>query len=129
MHMARNRAAELLRRPEDPQRATFLELFFDLVFVVAFFQLSSVLAQDPTWNGALQTLVLLLAVWFVWLITAGVTDRFTQTPVVQLLVIVTMLGSLVLSGALPEAFGRHGWLFVGVYLAIQVGRSLFLVFA
>jgi low temperature requirement protein LtrA len=127
--MARNRAAELLRRPEDPQRATFLELFFDLAFVVAFFQLSNVLAHDPTWSGGLQTLVLLLAVWFVWLITAGVTDRFAQTPVVQLLVIVTMLGSLVLSAALPEAFGRHGWLFAGVYIAIQVGRSLFLVFA
>jgi low temperature requirement protein LtrA len=127
--MARNRVAELLRRPEDPQRATFLELFFDLAFVVAFFQLSSVLAKDPTWNGALQTLVLLLAVWFVWSVTAGVTDRFAQTSAVQLLVIATMLGSLVLAAALPEAFGRHGWLFAGVYLAIQVGRSLFLAFA
>ncbi len=127
--MATNRAAELLRRPEDPERATFLELFFDLAFVVAFFQLSGGLTQHLTWRGALQTLVLLLAVWFVWFVTAGVTDRLRQRPAVQLLVIVTMLGSLVLAAALPEAFGRHGLAFAGVYVAIQVCRGLFLMFA
>jgi low temperature requirement protein LtrA len=127
--MTTDRAAQLLRRPEDPQRATFLELFFDLAFVVAFFQLSSTLAQDVTWSGALQALVLLLAVWFVWFVTAAVTDRFAQTPVIQYLVIVTMLGTVVLAAALPEAFGRRGWLFAAAYLAIQISRSLFLVFA
>lgn len=59
-----SRAGELLRRPEDP-RAAFLELCFDLVFVLALAQLSQVLIQNLTWSGAFQKLVLLLAMWWV----------------------------------------------------------------
>ena len=70
-----SRAAGLLRRPEEP-RATFLELFFDLVFVFALFQLSQGLLEHLSWSGAFQTLVLLLAVWWVWVQTAWLTDRF-----------------------------------------------------
>jgi low temperature requirement protein LtrA len=128
--MTTNRAAGLLRGPGQPQRPTFLELFFDLAFVLAFFQLSHRLTQDLTWHGALQTLVLLLALWFVWYITAGITDRLDpQRPAVRLLVIATMLGTLVIAAALPEAFGRRGLVFATVYVAIQVGRGLFIVLA
>ncbi|WP_158609971.1 low temperature requirement protein A [Micromonospora musae] len=44
--MARGNAAELIRKAGDPQQATFLELFFDLVFVLALTQLSRDLAAD-----------------------------------------------------------------------------------
>ena len=44
--MTTSRAAELLRRPEEPRRATFLELFFDLVFIFALTQLSHGLIRD-----------------------------------------------------------------------------------
>jgi low temperature requirement protein LtrA len=122
--------AELLRRPGEPQRATFLELFFDLVFVLAITQLSHGLIQDLTWSGALRTLVLLLAVWWVWTNTAWITDLYDpQRPAIQLLVIATMLGTLVMAVALPDAFGKRGLIFAGVYVAIQVGRSLFLLIA
>ena len=128
--MATNRAAELLREPEDPQRVTFLELFFDLAFVFAFFQLSHRLTQHLTWSGALQALVLLVSLWFVWFITAGITDRLDpRRPAIQLLVIATMLGTLAVAAALPEAFGRRGLIFATVYVTIQVGRGLFLVLA
>jgi low temperature requirement protein LtrA len=63
--MTPSRAAELLRKPGSPQWATFLELFFDLVFVLALTQLSRGLIQHLTWTGPFQTLVL-LAVWWVW---------------------------------------------------------------
>jgi low temperature requirement protein LtrA len=125
--MATSRAGELLRRPGDPQRATYLELFFDLAFVVALFQLSRGLIQDLRWSGAFQTLVLLLAVWFVWFSTAWITDRLDpRRTAVQLVVIATLVGSLVMAATLPEAFGRRGLAFAGAYVAIQVGRSLFL---
>ena len=128
--MTTSRAGELLRKPGDPQRATFLELFFDLAFVFALTQLSHGLIQDLTWSGAFQTLVLLLAVWWVWFSTAWITDRFDpQRPAIQLLVIATMVGSLVMAAALPEAFGRQGLVFAGAYVAIQIGRSIFLVLA
>ncbi len=60
--MTTSRAAELLRKPRSRQRATFLELLFDLVFVLALTQLSRGLIQHLTWTGAFHTLVPLLAV-------------------------------------------------------------------
>jgi low temperature requirement protein LtrA len=125
-----SRAAELLRQPWDPQRATFLELFFDLVFVLALTQLSSGLIQHLSWSGAFQTLVLLLALWWVWVHTAGLTDIFDpQRPPIQLVVTASMLGTLVLAAVAPEAFGRQGLVFAGAYVAIQLGRSVFVVLA
>jgi low temperature requirement protein LtrA len=126
--MTTGRAAKLLRRAGDPQRATFLELFFDLVFVVALAQLSRGLAEHLGWDGAFRTLVLLLAMWWVWSSTAWITDRLnTQQPAIQALVIATMVGSLVMAAALPEAFGDTGLIFAGTYVAIQIGRGLVLV--
>jgi low temperature requirement protein LtrA len=126
----RSRAATLLRGTEDPGRATFLELFFDLVFVFAVFRLSQGLLDRLSWSGALQTVVLLLAVWWVWSQTAGTADRFDpRRPAIQLLIIGSMFGSFVLAIAAPEAFGTGGLIFAGVYVAVQVGRSFFLVVA
>ncbi|MET7667379.1 low temperature requirement protein A [Micromonospora luteifusca] len=123
--MTTSRAGRLLRKPEDPQRATFLELFFDLAFVYVLTQLSRVLSQDLTWRGAFHTLVLLLAVWWVWCSTATVPDRFDpQRPTIQLLVIATLVGSLVMAVALPAVFGAQGLVFAGAYVAVQAGRSI-----
>jgi low temperature requirement protein LtrA len=124
----RSRAAELVRKPGDPQQATFLELFFDLVFVLALTQLSRGLGQHLSWSGAFQTLVLLLALWWVWVHTAGFTDMFDpRRPQIQLVVTASMLGALVMAAVAPEAFGKLGPIFVGAYLAIQLGRDVFVV--
>ncbi|MFR9781112.1 low temperature requirement protein A, partial [Micromonospora sp. MS34] len=126
--MATSRAAELVREAGDPQRATFLELFFDLVFVLALAQLSRGLAEDLGWSGAFRTLVLLGAMWWVWSSTAWLTDRTDpQRAVIQALVIATMVGSLVMAAAVPEAFGDTGLIFAGAYVAIQLSRGLILV--
>ncbi|WP_406040150.1 low temperature requirement protein A [Micromonospora sp. NBC_00898] len=122
--MTRNRSTELLRSPRDPQRPAFLELFFDLAFVFALTQLSHRLIDDLSWSGAFQTLVLLLAAWWVWSATAMITDRLNpQQPAIQALVIATMVGSLVMAVAVPDAFGDTGLIFAGAYVAIQVGRG------
>ncbi|MET7967584.1 low temperature requirement protein A [Micromonospora sp. NPDC005305] len=128
--MTTSRAAELLRRPGGPQRATFLELFFDLVFVLALAQLSRGLADDLGWSGVFRTLVLLAAMWWVWSSTAWLTDRTDpQRPVIQALVIATMVGSLVMAAAVPEAFGDTGLIFAGAYVAVQLSRGLVLMVA
>ncbi|SCL33043.1 Low temperature requirement protein LtrA [Micromonospora rhizosphaerae] len=122
--------AKLLRRPGEPRQTNFLELFFDLVFVVALAQLSQALIQDLRWSGAFQTLVLLLAMWWIWTMTAWTTDLYDpERPAIQLLVTATMLGSLVMVVALPDAFGERGLVFAGTYVTIHVGRQLFLVLA
>jgi low temperature requirement protein LtrA len=132
--MATSWAAELLRKPGQPQRATFLELFFDLVFVFALTRVSQRLVEDITSQRRIvlteagQTLLLLLALYMVWQITALVTDWYDpQRPEIQLVVVATMLGSLVMAAALPEAFATWGAIFAGAYVAIHLGRGLFLV--
>jgi low temperature requirement protein LtrA len=121
-------AATPPREPEDPQRATFLDLFFDLVFVFALFRLSQELLEHLGWRAAVQTVVLLLAVWWVWVQTAAVSDRFDpRWPPIQVLVIASMFGSFVLAAAATGAFGTRGPVFAGAYVAVQVGRALFLV--
>jgi low temperature requirement protein LtrA len=52
--------------PDDEHSITPLELFFDLVFVFAITQVTSGLADDPTWGGALRGMLVLAALWFAW---------------------------------------------------------------
>jgi low temperature requirement protein LtrA len=123
-----SRTATLLREPAEPRQVTFLDLFLDLVFVSALFQLSRGLLAHLRWSGAFQTAVLLLAVWSVWNYTARIGDRYDlRRTAIQLLVIGSMFGSFVLAAAVPEAFGTRGPVFAGTYVAVQVGRGLFLV--
>ena len=110
-----------------PDRATFLELLFDLVVVAVLFQLTHTLREHLSWVGALQSLVLLLAAWRIWLITTWITDRLDpQRVAIQRLIIGIIVGSLVLAAALPQAFGKYGLIFASVYVAMHIGRQLFL---
>src|SRR3954447_25224328 len=119
-----------LRRPAGTeQRATSLELFYDLVFVFAVTQVSHHLLDDLTWRGAGQSAFLLLVVWWSWNYTTWVTNELDpESPVVRLLMIALMLGSLLMAAAMPAAFTARAGLFVGSYLAIQIGRHSFLTF-
>jgi low temperature requirement protein LtrA len=114
---------------EEP-RVTPLELFYDLVFVFAITQVSHLLLEHLTWEGVGQSLVVLLVVWWGWNYTAWVTNELDpDTLAVRLLMIGLMLGSLLMAVAIPEAFGDHALLFAGSYVAIQLGRHIFLTFA
>ena len=125
MRFARRRDVE-----DDEQRATALELFYDLVFVFAITQVSHVLLDNLTWEGVLQASIALLAVWWAWNYTTWVTNELDpDSAVVRLLLIALMLGSLLMAVAIPEAFGERGLLFAGSYVAVQVGRHTFLAFA
>src|SRR3954466_10797513 len=116
-------------RGEDEQRATSLELFYDLVFVFAVTQISHHLVGHLSWEGAGQSALLLLVVWWSWNYTTWVTNELDpESPVVRLLMIALMLGSLLMAAAMPAAFTARAGLFVGSYLAIQIGRHSFLTF-
>ena len=111
-------------------KVTNIELFFDLVFVYAVTQLSHTLLHGLNLMGALQVLLLFLAVWWVWVFTSWVTNWLDpERPVVRLALLTLMLAGLLLSIALPEAFGHRGLLFAGAYVFMQVGRTLFTLWA
>jgi len=122
--------AGLLRSRDSHARVTFVELFFDLVFVFAITQLSHRLLEHMTLTGALTTLFLLLSVWWVWMYTCWFTNWIDpDKPAVRMLLFALMLAGLLMSAAIPNAFGHEGLLFAIAYAFIQVVRSAFMVFA
>ena len=123
---------DLLRRREghEQRRVSFVELFFDLVFVFAVTQLSHFLIEHFTLVGAAQTLLLMLAVWWVWICTTWVTNWLDPERLpVRLVLMALMLLGLILSSSIPKAFESRGLAFAGAYVAMQVGRTLFFLWA
>lgn len=120
----------LFRKPVPNQhnRVTYAELFFDLVFVFAVTQISHSLLGRFTPLGALQTTLLFLAVWWVWIYTSWITNWLNPelTPV-RILLFFLMFGGLVLSTSIPRAFEDRGLWFALAYAAMQVGRTVFFV--
>jgi low temperature requirement protein LtrA len=111
------------------QRATTLELFYDLVFVFAITQVSHLLLAHLDWTGVGQSVLVLLVVWWSWNYTTWVTNELDPASVVvRLLLIALMLASLLMAIAIPQAFGDKALLFAASYVAIQVGRHSFLTF-
>jgi low temperature requirement protein LtrA len=117
------------RDPAEQQRTTNLELFYDLVFVFAVTQVSHLLLAHLTLAGAAKSTLVLLVVWWAWNYTTWVTNELDpDSDAVRLLLLGIMLASLLMAVAIPEAFGSRALLFAGSYVAIQVGRHLFLTF-
>jgi len=111
-------------------RVTTLELFFDLVFVFAVTQLSHSLLAHLTLEGALQSVLLMLAIWWVWVFTAWVTNWLSPDhPTVRAMLFVLMAVGLVLSTSLPQAFSDRAAPFALAYVGMQLGRSLFMLWA
>jgi low temperature requirement protein LtrA len=128
--MSESRGRHLRQREDEEQRATNLELFFDLVFVFAVTQLSHTLLSHLTLTGAGRTLFMLLVVWWGWTYTTWMTNWFDPDAIaVRLVLIGCMLASLMMAIAIPEAFGDRALLFAGGYTALQVVRNLFVVWA
>ncbi len=123
---------DLLRRREghDAGKVTYVELFFDLVFVFAVTQLSHSLIAHYSVEGGLQTLLLLLAVWWAWIDTSWVTNWLDPDKVpVRVALLALMLVGLILSATIPEAFDSRAVAFACAYVSFQVGRSLFFLWA
>jgi len=112
------------------ERVGFIELFFDLVFVFAVTQVSHSIILHPDPVGFVQAGLLFLAIWWVWVDTAWVTNWLDVRHMpVRLLLFVLMGAALVMTISLPDAFGERAWPFALAYLFIQIGRHLFMLLA
>ena len=112
--------------PDGDHRVGAIELFFDLVFVFAVTQLSHYLLEHHTPIGIAQALIMFLAVWWAWVYTAWATNWLDpERAPVRLALGAVMLVSLVMSSAIPGAFGPYGIHFALAYVAIQVGRTAY----
>jgi low temperature requirement protein LtrA len=111
------------------QRATFFELFFDLVYVFAVTQLSHhLLEAGLSWSAAAETALMLVAIYWAWNYTTWMANWFDpETTAVRLVLIFVMLASLLMAVAIPEGFGAWAVLFASSYVALQVARNAFVV--
>jgi low temperature requirement protein LtrA len=116
------------RRDRGEQRATFFELFFDLVYVFAVTQLSHHLLENLSWAGAAEAALMLVAVYWAWNYTTWMANWFDpETVPVRLVLTFVMLGSLLMAVAIPGGFGDRSVLFAASYAALQIGRNAFVV--
>jgi low temperature requirement protein LtrA len=123
--MSSNGPARLLRAPQEPRRIVYLELFFDLAFLLAFSRLSGNMLAHPNLSGAFHTLVLLAALYWLWNATTWAADWYDPNHrIVQGIIVGTMLGALLMAAAVPKAFGAYALVFAGAYVTVNVGRGL-----
>jgi low temperature requirement protein LtrA len=107
-------------QPEAEQRVTSLELFFDLVFVFAITQVTTLLSNDPTWHGLVRGLLVLGALWWAWTAYAWLTNTLNpEEGAVRIAMFGAMAAMLIVALAVPEAFGDHGVIFGVAYLAVR----------
>ncbi|MBQ1049440.1 low temperature requirement protein A [Micromonospora sp. C51] len=123
------RGGALLRGENGTSRATFLELFLDLALVFALTRVSvryiDEVEHGLTVLGFLETLILFLALWHVWTLINWVTSRYEPDALtIQLVVVGTMFGSLVMAVTLPRGFEERALAFVVAYLVTVIGRPL-----
>jgi low temperature requirement protein LtrA len=106
---------------QQERRTSYLELFFDLVFVFAITQVTALLLADPSAAGFLRAALILGLIWWAWSGYAWMTnaieiDRFE----VRLLFLVGTAGAFFMALAVPEAFGAQGLWFAVPYLVVRM---------
>ena len=102
------------------QQVTTLELFFDVVFVFAITQVTGFLADHPTWDGLLRGLMMLGALWWAWASYAWLTNTLNpEEGAVRLAVFGAMAAMLIVSLAVPNAFGTDGVTFGVAYFVVR----------
>lgn len=108
------------------ERVTTLELFFDLVFVLALTQLTQLFEHDPTWAGSGRVVLVFGVLWYMYGGYAWLTNHVSPTTVGQrVLLLLAMAGFLVTAVATPHVFDDTGVLFGVGYLGV-IGVHLLL---
>ncbi len=109
------------------QSATFVELFFDLVFVFAITKITYLLAHDLTWVGAAHAALILWMVWWAWTqFTWTLNPANTDHGPVRIVTLVATAAAFFLAEAVPDAFGSTGIPFALAYVVVRcLGIGLF----
>ena len=116
---SRRLSAEL----RDEERVTPLELFFDLVFVLAITQCTALMAHDPTWSGLAQGLLVLGMLWWAWVGYSWLTSVINpEEGPVRLVMFGAIAALLIVSLCVPEAFDDLAIVFALAYGAVRIAQ-------
>jgi low temperature requirement protein LtrA len=120
---APERAPRLTAVLRQTERVTPLELFFDLVFVLAITQCTALMAAEPTWTGLAKGLVVLGVLWWPWTGYAWLTSVVDpEEGAVRIVMFVAMAGFLVAALCVPDAFGESALLFACAYGIVRAAH-------
>ncbi len=112
------------------ERVTPLELFFDLVFVLALTQCTTLMAGTPTWTSMLKGLLVLGMLWWSWVGYAWLTSVVDpEEGAVRLAMFAAMAAFLVAALCVPGAFGSEALLFACAYAAVRTAHIVLFMLA
>jgi low temperature requirement protein LtrA len=107
-----------------------LELFFDLVFVLALTQCTALMAADPSWEGLAQGLLILGVLWWSWVGYSWLTSVVDpEEGIVRFAMFAAMAGLLVAALCVPDAFGDSAFLFACAYGLVRAAQIVLFVVA
>jgi low temperature requirement protein LtrA len=123
------RSSRLGATLREGERVTPLELFFDLVFVLAITQCTALMAHHPTWSGLAQGLLVLGMLWWAWTGYAWLTSVLDpEEGAVRLIIFGAMAALLLVSLCVPEAFGSLGLAFALILGVVRYAQiALFML--
>jgi low temperature requirement protein LtrA len=117
------RQPRLRARLREEERVTPLELFFDLVFVLAITQCTALMSHTPTWSGLAQGLLVLGMLWWAWVGYAWLTSVVDpEEGAVRLVIFGAMAALLIVALCVPEAFDGLALVFALAYGAVRVAH-------
>ena len=107
--------------PQGERHATWLELFFDLVFVIAVAELAHLLHDDLSPRGLLVYAALFVPVWWQWIDFSYYGDQYdTDDLSYRLALLAAMLGVVILALTIPEVPHGGSTAFAAAYVALRV---------
>jgi low temperature requirement protein LtrA len=126
---AQGRPRRLSAVLREEERVTPLELFFDLVFVLALTQCTALMAADPTWQGLAKGILVLGVMWWSWVGYAWLTSVVDpEEGTVRLAMFAAMAAFLVVALCVPGAFGDEALLLACAYFVVRFAQiGLFVI--
>jgi low temperature requirement protein LtrA len=124
------RTPRLTAVPRSEQRVTPLELFFDLVFVLALTQCTALMADHPSWGGVGKGLLVLGLMWWSWVGYAWLTSVVNpEEGAIRFAIFAAMAAMLVVALCVPAAFGDSRMLFAVAYAGVRFGQIALFILA
>jgi low temperature requirement protein LtrA len=125
-----SRAPRVSAVMREGERVTPLELFFDLVFVLALTQCTTLMLRTPTWVGLLKGLLVLGVLWWSWVGYAWLTSVVDpEEGAVRLVMFAAMAAFLIAALCVPGAFGSEALLFACAYAAVRAAHIVLFMLA
>jgi low temperature requirement protein LtrA len=110
---------------EEERKTSYLELFFDLVFVFAFTQVTALILEDTSVQGFVRAALVLAMVWWAWSAYAWMTNAIDiENTVTRLIIFAAMAAGFFMALAVPDAFQDEAAWFAVAYFVVRILNTI-----